>query len=136
MRHLLITFIMFNSLTLFAEQNQLNFQNLSGTYDLHLYFATDKPFKDQLVLKVDSENQISGSMIVPNDFTVNISNFTLQGTSFSFEYVVPKNDYRPQDIHVRYFGHFYDKSFKSYTGFAQIKNSQEFFANFVGFKIP
>jgi hypothetical protein len=108
---------------------------LAGKYHIELYFEA-KPFQDILTLEVDGAGNISGLMHVPNDFDAPIEGFVLEGTKFSFDYIVPKNKSRPVDFRARYYGEFYDSNFQRLAGLAKNFDANEYMASFIGYKIP
>lgn len=101
-------------------------------YGIHLFF-NETEFIDVLTITQDSNGQLSGHMLVPNDFEGAVTGLQVTGQQIQFDLLVPKNASRPVDLIFHYEARFFDAAQKELIGFVTIKDQNEFVASFTGF---
>lgn len=106
---------------------------MTGTYGLHLFF-NEKEFVDIIRITKRPDGQLSGDMIVPNDFNGKLLNIKTSERQMTFDLFIPKNSARPKDMVFSYRLLFFDNSHNQFVGFANLQGQPTFIGSFVGFK--
>jgi hypothetical protein len=78
--------------------------------------------------------ELTGEMIVPNDFSGPLLNIQSDGQKLTFSVLVPKNTARPVDLVFDYEAQYFDDSKEQMIGYVRIQGRPEFVASFVAFK--
>ena len=101
-------------LSLLATAQVRASDQLSGVYNLHLFFGDTKPFLDELTIKVDEKGKIGGQMHVPGDFDAELEGITTEGsmgvTKLSFFVSLPDKYHKAFGNRLFYELHFLSRS--------------------------